>query len=68
MTDATFEEVIKLAEQLTPEEQEALIEHLRASKQRAKQRPSATLTVFEVGVWPQGMTLRREDEYGDDGR
>ncbi len=34
----------------------------------SKQRPSQTLHVFQIDTWPAHMTLRREDEYGDDGR
>ncbi len=26
------------------------------------------LPVHDVGPWPEGVTLRREDSYGDDGR
>lgn len=69
---ATFEEVVKLADQLNVDEQQALIEHLQAEitapHKRTKKRPTEILTVFEVGAWPKGMTLRREDEYGDDER
>lgn len=26
------------------------------------------LPVFDLGPWPEGLSLRREDMYGDDGR
>ena len=26
------------------------------------------LPVFDLGPWPKGLSLRREDMYGDDGR
>jgi len=35
---------------------------------KALKRPSETLQIFTVDQWPEGMSLRREDEYGDDGR
>lgn len=34
-------------------------------------RPKSALTEFpviHVGKWPEGLSLRREDIYGDDGR
>jgi hypothetical protein len=43
-------------------------------KQRAKLRKAATSSesldfpVDDLGPWPEGLSLRREDMYGDDGR
>ena len=43
-------------------------------KQRAKLRKVATSSesldfpVDDLGPWPEGLSLRREDMYGDDGR
>lgn len=77
MADVTFTEVVQLAEKLTPEEQQALIVYLQEhSKSRNGEGRSVSkafdemfnLLVFDVGQWPEGMTLRREDEYGDDDR
>jgi len=31
-------------------------------------RPPLDLPVLDVGPWPEGLSLRREDMYGDDGR
>jgi hypothetical protein len=67
MAEALYTQVVKLAERLTPDERQALIEHLSVH-QGHKKRPTETLKVFTGTDWPQGMTLRREDEYGDDGR
>ena len=67
MSDINFDDVVKLADQLSPEEQQALLEHLQA-KRKLPRRPPLDLLVFDVGPWPEGMTLRREDEYDDDGR
>jgi hypothetical protein len=44
-----------------------LIERLE-TKRHKMQRPSLILQVFEVEGWHQQLTLRREDEYGDDAR
>ena len=34
----------------------------------AEERPPLILPVLDVGPWPEGLSLRREDMYGDDGR
>jgi hypothetical protein len=31
-------------------------------------RPKFQFPVIDVGPWPEGLSLRREDMYGDDGR
>lgn len=71
VTDANFTEVVRLAEQLTPEEQQALIMHLEEQFLHRQEQIRDThrrfnetfdLLVFDVGAWPDGLTLRREDE------
>ena len=32
------------------------------------ERPPLELPVINAGAWPEGLSLRREDIYGDDGR
>lgn len=44
--------VIVIAEELTPE----------------TERPPLNLPLYDVGPWPEGLSLRREDMYGDFGR
>ncbi len=61
-----FDFVDELAEQLSVEQKQRLIERLRAVKEQ--QNPLKTLRVFNTGNFPKEMTLRREDEYGDDDR
>lgn len=61
-----FETLVELVEQLPPEEREALVE--RVSGRHKPRRLTDTLLTFEVGKWPERLSLRREDEYGDDGR
>jgi hypothetical protein len=59
--------VEKLSE-LPPErvaEVEDFIDFLR-SRQKAKS--VAEFPVIRVGQWPEGISLRREDIYGDEGR
>jgi hypothetical protein len=31
-------------------------------------RPVGAFPVISIGLWPEGLSLRREDIYGDDGR
>ena len=71
MADVTLNEVVQLAEKLTPEDQQALIAHLQehAHKDIGKEFDRLfNLFVFDVGEWPQEITLRRKDEYGDSER
>lgn len=65
MSDLTLDHVLKLAEQLTPEEQQALVERLLAKRAETGKRPPLDLLMFDVGPWPEALTLRREDEYGE---
>jgi hypothetical protein len=41
---------------------------LAASGQRARRILAQHLPVISVGKWPEGLSRRREDLYGDDGR
>lgn len=60
-----LEEILHLSERLTPEDKQLLIQHLQATL--PPKRPSLQLLEFDV-VWPDHLTLRREDEYDNDGR
>jgi hypothetical protein len=68
MADITLEDVLELAEQLTPDEQARLIEVLQAKHPRKGKRPPLNFPVDDVGPWPESLSLRREDMYGDDER
>lgn len=64
--------VTKLKE-LPPErvaEVEDFIDFLRSRNQaqRGRSRQPFDFPVISVGQWPEGLSLRREDMYGDDGR
>jgi len=61
-----FETLVELVEQLPPDQRSTLIERVQHKDQ--PKRLSEQFLVFDVGAWHEGMTLRREDEYGDDGR
>jgi Ser/Thr protein kinase RdoA (MazF antagonist) len=63
----TVETLVRLAEQLSEAEQAELVRRIEALLP-PRQRPSQTLRVFHVDHFPENLTLRREDEYGDDER
>ena len=47
--------------------------HIEAPERLARQLPTMPFNVDELprhdlGPWPEGLSLRREDLYGDDGR
>lgn len=65
MADITFEDVLELAEQLSPEEQARLIEELQLKHQHPK-RPPLRFPVDDLGPWPEAFSFRREDWYGDE--
>jgi hypothetical protein len=67
MESPTVEALLRLAEQLSEEEQVELLRRLEALL-LPHQRPSQTLRVFHVDHFPETMTLRREDEYSNDER
>jgi hypothetical protein len=62
MAHITVQTVLELAEQLSPEEREILIEELQA-KRTPRKRPPLNFPVDDVGPWPEHMSLRREDWY-----
>jgi hypothetical protein len=70
--DIRYEEVVHLAEQLTPSEQTALITHLlelARYRQLTKEERKALFhaSILDVAV-AQEPSPRREDWYDDDGR
>jgi len=59
--------------ELPPErvaEVEDFIDFLRSRSQAQRDRPRQPFDfpVISVGQWPEDLSLRREDMYGDDGR
>jgi hypothetical protein len=65
MESATLETLVRLAEQLSEEEQTELVRRIEG-RLPPLQRPSQTLRVFHVEHFPKDLSLRREDEYSDD--
>jgi hypothetical protein len=41
---------------------------LAEGQSEGSERPAWNFPVVDVGPWPEGLSLRREDMYGDDGR
>ncbi|NLF76400.1 MAG: hypothetical protein GX573_11930 [Chloroflexi bacterium] len=71
MTGVTYEEVVRLAEQLGPLEQEALIEHLQKIAQHRQltiEEREALLeaAVVDLGPVSPDFSFRREDWYDDE--
>jgi hypothetical protein len=62
----TLDQVIHLVNQLTPDEQEKLTEYLELQKK--KRSILDDIPVVDVGPWPEGLSLRREDMYGNNER
>jgi hypothetical protein len=58
---------IQLPEDITPGRHRVV---LQIEEARPAKQPDivASLPRFDVGPWPEGFTVRREDIYGDDGR
>lgn len=68
MESLTIDTLVQLAEQLNEDEQDELIRRLETLRPPPRQRPSETLRTFHVEHFPEHLTLRREDEYGDEQR
>lgn len=71
MAGVTYEEVVRLAEQLGPLEQEALIEHLQKIAQHRQltiEEREALLeaAVVDLGPVSPDFSFRREDWYDDE--
>jgi hypothetical protein len=68
MTQSTFDEIIRLREQLSREEQRALASYLqsRADSEIASADEWESLfmsLIIDVGEWPEDLSLRREDQH-----
>lgn len=71
MASNLYQEVVRLAEQLSIEERQALIEHLQKPPDRSlsfeeKQRLLQSMIISTPLA--NGFSLKREDWYGDDER
>jgi hypothetical protein len=72
MADVTYTEVVKLVDQLKPEEKQALVKHLQEEEVR-RRTPEEFRALFEsviIDAAPAdpNFSFRREDWYGDDDR
>jgi hypothetical protein len=73
MVSIFYDEVVSLAEKLTPEEREALGKRLLEKPEKPKMsaeefRQWFESLAFDAGAVLEGYSDRREDWYGDDGR
>jgi hypothetical protein len=62
MMAASLDEIVKLAEQLDPEQQNLLIYRLRVKQARQKAQEQTT-SVVPIGVFPEEWLLQRGSEY-----
>ena len=60
-------EEVNAPPQVKPGEHEAIIV-IDGQVVGAKQRMPITFSAHDIGSWPDNLSLRREDIYGDDGR
>jgi hypothetical protein len=73
MSGVNYQEVVRLAEQLGPVEQEALIEHLQKIAQQRQLTAKERKTLFnslitDLGPVSKDFSDRRQDWHGDDER
>ena len=72
MADITYKDVLKMAKQLTPKEQEALVDTLQRNAEMKKLTPEAFKALIEANIssipFLEEPSPRREDWYDDDGR
>jgi hypothetical protein len=72
MDAAMYEEVVKLAKQLSPVEQQALIAHLQSLSKRRKLTNEEWKALLRASILSvpvkEDFSNRREDWYDDDGR
>ncbi len=72
MADVTYDDVVRLAEQLTPVEQRALIAHLQQVARQRELSFKEWKILFEAMIDHTPVvgdfSPRREDWYDDDGR
>ena len=72
MVEVTYQQVIRLAEQLTPQEQRALVAYLQDLRRHGLTKEER-LSLFEslitdLGPVAPDSSFRREDWYSDDER
>ena len=72
MEQVTYEAVVRLAEQLSPEAQKALIEHLQEIAKQRELSFEEWKALFDANIdytpVVNDISPRREDWYDDDGR
>ena len=66
MSTDVIDRIVLMVEQLSDEERTALLERLEQMPGAKTTRPPLDLLVFNVGAWPEGLSLSREDIYDDD--
>ena len=68
VVDAEHRATLQLPADITPGEHSVVVVIEEAAGSLATPGPWAGFPRHDVGPWPEGLSLRREDLYGDDGR
>ena len=73
MLNPAIEELVAKLEQLPTDRVAEVIDFVDFLHQRTQAKPPPSqepldFPVISVGAWPQNLSLRRDDMYGDDGR
>jgi hypothetical protein len=68
LVDAEHRATIQLPEDVAPGEHRVVVVIEEQAIKEFASRSLADFPVIDVGPWPEGLSLRREDMYGDDGR
>jgi len=71
MSSLTTDSLVNKLRLLPPErirEVEAFIDLLQQRAHQTADQQKPDFPVIHVGYWPDNLSLRREDWYGDDGR
>ena len=68
MSAMTIEQILRAVGQLSTEERETLLERLQTIRQTRANSILDDIPIIDVGPWPENLSLRREEMYGDDQR
>ena len=63
-----YSELLRAIQKLAPEELEKLLEQLRVMREKQGRSILDNIPVLDVGPWPDNLSLRRKDMYGNDER
>jgi hypothetical protein len=68
VVDADHRATIQMPEDVAPGEHRVLVVIEGEASEGPASKTLVDFPVIDVGRWPEGLSLRREEMYGDDGR